>query len=91
MTADISIPRNYHSVALLMPDGRVFSAGGGLCGACQTNHPDAQIYSPPYLFDENGSIAVRPKILLAPQRANIGQTISVKTDQEIISFSLLIS
>ena len=36
-------PRNYHSVALLLPDGRVFSGGGGLCGPCATNHPDAQI------------------------------------------------
>ena len=25
-------PRTYHSTALLLPDGRVFSGGGGLCG-----------------------------------------------------------
>ena len=29
-------PRTYHSVALLMLDGRVFSGGGGLCGDCTT-------------------------------------------------------
>ena len=29
----IAIPRNYHSVAVLLPDGRVFSGGGGLCQA----------------------------------------------------------
>jgi hypothetical protein len=26
--------RQYHSTALLLPDGRVLSAGGGLCGTC---------------------------------------------------------
>ena len=50
-----AIPRNYHSVAVLLPDGRVFSGGGGLCGTCSTNHPDGQIYSPPYLFNPDGT------------------------------------
>jgi len=27
----IQVPRNYHSIALLMKDGRVLSGGGGLC------------------------------------------------------------
>ena len=31
--APAAVPRTYHSVALLMPDGRVFTGGGGLCGA----------------------------------------------------------
>ena len=57
-----SIPRTYHSVALLLPDARVFSGGGGLCGGCSTNHFDAQIYSPPYLFNSDGSAAPRPSI-----------------------------
>ena len=26
-------PRNYHSVGILLPDGRVFCGGGGLCGS----------------------------------------------------------
>ena len=43
-------PRNYHSVGILLPDGRVFSGGGGLCGTCSTNHPDGQIFTPPYLL-----------------------------------------
>src|SRR5260370_10368718 len=47
-----AIPRDYHGVAVLLPDGRVFSGGGGLCGnGCTTNHPDGQIFSPPYLFN----------------------------------------
>jgi len=44
------VSRTYHSVALLLLDGRIFTGGGGLCGGCATNHADAQIYSPPYLF-----------------------------------------
>lgn len=54
------IPRNYHSVALLLLDGTVFSGGGGLCGDCATNHFDAQIYYPPYLFTASGALATRP-------------------------------
>ncbi len=44
--APISVPRNYHSIALLLPDGRVLSAGGGLCN-CSADHPNYQIYTPP--------------------------------------------
>src|SRR5260221_13073780 len=33
-----AVPRTYHSIALLLPDGRVLSGGGGLCGTCSTNH-----------------------------------------------------
>ena len=36
--------RTYHSVAVLLPDGRVFSGGGGLCGeTCFANHPDGEV------------------------------------------------
>ena len=30
--APMAIPRTYHSVAVLLPDARVFVGGGGLCG-----------------------------------------------------------
>ncbi|KAF2150941.1 copper radical oxidase [Myriangium duriaei CBS 260.36] len=57
-------PRNYHSVALLMPNGTIFSGGGGLCGdSCTTNHEDGQLFSPPYLFNSDGvTLATRPVI-----------------------------
>jgi hypothetical protein len=60
---NMTVPRNYHSVALLLQDGRVLAAGGGLCGdTCATNHPDGQIYEPAYLFNIDGSPASRPVI-----------------------------
>lgn len=56
-------PRNYHSTAILMPNGTVFSGGGGLCGSCTTNHLDGQLFSPPYLFEADGkTLATRPVI-----------------------------
>ena len=45
----MSVPRLYHSGALLLPDGRVFVSGsGGDPGV--TDQKSAQIYSPPYMF-----------------------------------------
>ncbi|KAL8757549.1 MAG: hypothetical protein Q9184_004178, partial [Pyrenodesmia sp. 2 TL-2023] len=58
----MTVPRTYHSWALLLPDATVISGGGGLCGACATNHPNAQIYTPAYLFNADGSKATRPVI-----------------------------
>jgi galactose oxidase len=68
-----AVPRNYHSVSILLPDGRVFSGGGGLCYIAKTggssincnklvDHADGQIFSPPYLFNADGSEAARPMI-----------------------------
>jgi galactose oxidase len=62
-----ALPRNYHSMSILLTDGRVFSGGGGLCwtgGNCdpRADHPNGQIFSPPYLFNSDGSVATRPVI-----------------------------
>lgn len=85
-------PRVYHSIALLMPDARVLIGGGGLpgavgeedAGAPGTNqfrgygHPDAEIYSPPYLFDLNGQPAARPSITsIQTKKIGLGQTMQV--------------
>ena len=85
-----AMPRAYHSVAVLLPDGRVFSGGGGLCGdTCTTNHPDGQIFSPPYLFNANGSAARRPVIKTAPARAATGSAIRVTTNSATPRFALI--
>ena len=87
--ADMSVPRNYHSVALLMPDGRVWAAGGGLCGNCATNHADAQIYTPPYLFAADGSLAQRPVIQNAPAIVQSGTTVNVQATPNVARFTMV--
>jgi len=66
--ASIAAYRGYHSTALLLPDGRVLSAGGNVGG------PNAQLFSPPYLF-----AGARPAINSAPTSAGYGQTAFVGT------------
>src|SRR5207247_9932104 len=52
--------RLYHSVSLLLPDGTVWVAGGNPQRGTYETH--VEIYSPPYLFNSNGSLATRPTI-----------------------------
>ena len=88
--ASETMPRDYHSVALLMPDGRVFTGGGGLCGAgCDTNHFDGEIFTPPYLLNADGSAATRPAITSAPTTATNGAKITVKTNAAVTSFAII--
>jgi len=89
--APMGTPRNYHSVALLMPDGRVFSGGGGLCGdGCPANHPDGAFFSPPYLFQADGTTpAPRPALVQAPTAARLGATITVATAGPVAAFDLI--
>ena len=80
--------RNYHSIALLLPDGRVLAGGGGLC-ACAGDHPDAEILTPPYLLAPDGSPAVRPTLETAPAAATWGARVDVKTDRAVRQFALV--
>ncbi|MFN0119403.1 MAG: NPCBM/NEW2 domain-containing protein, partial [Blastocatellia bacterium] len=86
--ADMSVPRNYHSVALLMTDGRVWSGGGGLCN-CAADHPNHQVYTPPYLYTATGALAARPAISAAPNATEAGKTISVNATTGIAKFSMI--
>lgn len=73
LAALAAVPRTYHSVALLLPDGRVFTGGGGLCGTgCATNHFDGEIFTPPNLLNADGTPAARPVITSAPPAAANG-------------------
>lgn len=87
--ASMNIPRTYHSLALLIPDGRIFVGGGGLCGGCTTNHADAEIFTPPYLLNADGSNAVRPTIRQAPTSVGYGPRITVNTNAAISNFALV--
>ena len=77
-----SITRQYHSTALLLPDGRVLSSGGGICGTCdQVGYlgKNAQVFSPPYLFQADGTLAPRPTIDSAPAATSYGAAMEVAT------------
>ena len=64
----MSEPRNYHSVALLLTDGRVLSAGVVFVVAVAANHQDGQVYSPPYLYNPDGSLASRTGYIVCTQQ-----------------------
>ncbi|MCP5556200.1 MAG: DUF1929 domain-containing protein [Verrucomicrobiaceae bacterium] len=84
--ASISVPRNYHSTALLLPDGRVWSGGGGLGAA---NHQDAQVYTPPCLFNANGTAATRPVLSSAPTGIGPGMTFAVSGTANLVKFAFI--
>ena len=82
--ASAAVTRQYHSVALLLPDGRVFTGGGGICGVCQQVgylRKDAEIFTPPYLFKKDGSgqLASRPNISAAPASVGYGQGFNISS------------
>jgi Domain of unknown function (DUF1929)/FG-GAP repeat len=85
ITAPATVARLYHSVALLLPDGRVVSAGGNPNKGSQANWlpPDPleemrlEVFSPPYLFKKNA----RPTIQNVQQEINYGSSVTIQTGQ----------
>jgi hypothetical protein len=80
--AAMQITRQYHSTALLLPDRRVLSSGGGICGTCdQVGYlaKNAEIFSPPYLFQADGTLATRPVIDAAPASTSYGVAMEIAT------------
>jgi Domain of unknown function (DUF1929)/PKD domain len=78
------VTRQYHSTALLLPDGRVLSSGGGICGTCdQVGYlaKNAEVFRPPYLFKKDGSgqLAPRPQITSAPDAIPYGAPFAIST------------
>jgi hypothetical protein len=83
-TAPATVARLYHSVALLLPDGRVVTASGNPDKGIQANWlpPDPreemrlEIFSPPYLFAFDAANP-RPEITAAPDQIRHGQVVTI--------------
>ena len=77
--------RNYHATSLLLPDGRILTAGGDVW--------NAEIFYPPYLFtkDINNKtvLAKRPEIINLDKDIKRGKKISIETNGEISKVSLI--
>jgi Domain of unknown function (DUF1929) len=69
--ASQTVQRTYHSTAVLLPDGRVVSAGSDNGAATQVTY---EIYSPPYLFQ-----GARPVIQSAPTTLTYGKKFNIAT------------
>ncbi|NMO57411.1 DUF1929 domain-containing protein [Actinoplanes sp. TBRC 11911] len=78
--------RQYHSTAALLPDGRVMTGGGGICGACVTAgylEKNIEYFTPPYLYKKDGSrdLADRPVITTAPATVGINTPFTITSAQ----------
>jgi PKD repeat protein len=77
--APVAVTRTYHSSAVLLQDGRLLNAGGGRCGEGCPDYANAQIFTPPYLLNADGTAATRPTITGAPTSVSYGQSFTVQT------------
>lgn len=93
--------RLYHSTAALLPDGRVLVGGtsaypaNGLinydadipCPNGVSDQNQTEIFTPPYLYNSDGTLAVRPSITSAPSNLSYGQqfTVTVSSGSSSIS------
>jgi len=76
-------PRLYHSTSVLLKDATVLISGGGNPGPVKNFN--SEIFSPPYLFNDDGTPAVRPEITWAPTQGAYGQEIALNTDGTAIA------
>ncbi|HET9411779.1 MAG TPA: galactose oxidase-like domain-containing protein [Candidatus Saccharimonadales bacterium] len=86
LLASASRIRQYHSTATLLPDGRVMTGGGGICGDCMAAgylEKNVEYFTPPYLYkkDGTGGLAPRPVISTAPASIGINTNFSITSSQ----------
>jgi hypothetical protein len=81
--AHSTVPRLYHSTALLLPDGSVVAAGGNPEGGTHVQWDDdpeeemrLEIFRPPYFFK-----GARPTITATPAQCTYGQTIQITSPE----------
>ena len=82
--ARMSIRRQYHSIAVLLPDGRVLLGGTTFLSntfGCTSLLAQLQqeIFTPPYLFNADGTLATRPTINSAPDTISYGSQFLIDT------------
>jgi galactose oxidase-like protein/glyoxal oxidase-like protein/PKD domain-containing protein/Big-like domain-containing protein len=84
-----AVARMYHSVALLLPDGTVWTAGSNPQQGTYENR--MEIYRPAYLFSAGGGAAPRPSITTAPPVVgyNAGFQVSTPNAASIASVALI--
>jgi fibronectin type 3 domain-containing protein len=82
-------PRLYHSISILLPDATVLIAGSNPHQG--TYDPHMELYTPPYLFNPDGSPATRPTITgVTPGVIGYGGAFQVQTpDAANISSAVL--
>jgi hypothetical protein len=77
--------RNYHASSLLLPDGRILTAGGDVW--------NAEIFYPPYLFTKNINdktvLAKRPQIVNLDKDIKRGEKVEIEVNGEISKVSLI--
>lgn len=83
-----STPRLYHSSTLLLPDGSVWTGGGGTPGP--VDNFNAEVFYPPYLYNSNGNEANRPYITSAPRAIGYNQNFTVSSGPDSIDRVTLI-
>jgi hypothetical protein len=81
-TGHSRVPRLYHSVAMLTPDGKVVTAGSN--PARKTEDRRIEVYLPPYLFH-----GARPALRLGTHTATFGGTMTATVSPGVHEISLM--
>lgn len=90
--SSMATPRNYHSTAALLPDGRVFSGGGGYVpndANHSSTHTNAEIFTPPALLNSSNQLLSRPTLGEVPDGVSLGSVFSVQATPNLSRFAMI--